>query len=91
LEAKETARGWEASVIMILLLLLMWGEITVKGGVEIRKAFQGLLANRARLKGLCGAEGVGLCAVGCRAAGGKARLVPSPQETRRVIFLEFRR
>lgn len=60
LEAKETKRGREASVIMILLLLVTWGEITMMGGVEIRKAFQDLLANKARLKDVCGAEGVRL-------------------------------
>ena len=76
---------------MILLLLLTWGEITAMGRVEIRKAFQDLLANKARLKDVCGAEGVGLCGGGGRAASGKAKLLPPPQEMSGVTFLEFRR
>lgn len=50
----------------------MWGEITAMGRAEIRKAFQDQLTNKARLKGLCGG--------GCRAASGKAKLVPPPRK-----------
>lgn len=68
----------------------MWGEITAMGRAEIRKAFQDLLTNKARLTDVCGAEGVGLCGSGCRAARGKAKFL-IPQEMRGVTFLEFRR
>lgn len=73
-------RGWEALAITLLLLLLTWGEITVVGRVEIRKAFQDLLADKARLQDVCAAEGVGLCGGGSRAASGETRLVPHPRK-----------
>lgn len=50
LEAKEMG---SFTVIVILLLLLMWGGVTAMGRVEIRKALQDLLANKARLQDVC--------------------------------------
>lgn len=45
-EAKGTERVWEASVMGIPLLLLMWEEIRAIERVKLRRPFRDLLANK---------------------------------------------
>lgn len=62
--------------MIVLSLLLMWGEISDGKGQD-EKAFQDLLANKARPRDVW-VEGVGLCGDGSRTACGKAGSVPPP-------------